>query len=113
MDSKAIASDKIPRSTSDDYTRDQAELGRRFAEGKAGSSLAHVASYSFDPAILPGNIEDFVSVAQVRSGSPFHCTSTANTPAEPQIAECQASEQACDIGAAGGLLLKPPLHANL
>jgi hydroxymethylglutaryl-CoA reductase (NADPH) len=74
MDIKATASDKIPRSTTDDYTRDQAGLRRRFAEGKSGSRLEHVASYSFDPAVLPGNIENFIGVAQVPIGlaGPLH-----------------------------------------
>ena len=74
MFSKETSSDKIPRSTTDDYTRDEAELRRHFAEDKTGASLAHVASYSFDPAILPGNIENFVGVAQVPIGiaGPLH-----------------------------------------
>jgi hydroxymethylglutaryl-CoA reductase (NADPH) len=74
MVSKAIASNKIPRSTTDDYTRDQAELRRHFVEGKTGSRLTHVASHSFDPSILPGNIENFIGVAQVPIGlaGPLH-----------------------------------------
>ena len=31
-------------------------------------TLEHVASYSFDPAALPGNIEHFTGVAQVPIG---------------------------------------------
>jgi hydroxymethylglutaryl-CoA reductase (NADPH) len=69
MDKKSDnAAVKVPRSPTNDYTREQAELRRRFAESKTGASLEHVASYSFDPAVLPGNIENFVGVAQVPIG---------------------------------------------
>ena len=64
----ADSGSKIPRSPTDDYTRAQADARRRFAEAKSGARLDHVGRYSFDPAILPGNIENFVGVAQVPIG---------------------------------------------
>ena len=59
---------KIPRSKDDDYTREMADARRAFAREHTGSSLEHVGRYSFDPKVLPGNIENFVGVAQVPIG---------------------------------------------
>ena len=59
---------KIPRSKENDYTREMAESRRRFVTERTGTSLEHVGSYSFDPAVLPGNIENFMGVAQVPIG---------------------------------------------
>jgi hydroxymethylglutaryl-CoA reductase (NADPH) len=41
---------------------------REFVREQTGVDLSHVAQYSFDPAILPGNIENFAGVAQVPLG---------------------------------------------
>lgn len=61
-------STKIPRSKENDYTREMAEARRRFVRDKTGAALEHVGSYSFDPKVLPGNIENFMGVAQVPIG---------------------------------------------
>jgi hydroxymethylglutaryl-CoA reductase (NADPH) len=58
----------VPRDREDDYTRDAAERRLEFARERTGASLEHVSSYSFDPAILSGNVEQFVGVAQVPIG---------------------------------------------
>jgi len=58
----------VPRSDRDDYTAEMAERRRSFVAGKTGTSLDHVGSYSFDPSTLPGNIENFIGVAQVPIG---------------------------------------------
>ncbi|MET0287404.1 MAG: hydroxymethylglutaryl-CoA reductase [Polyangiales bacterium] len=58
----------IPRDKENDYTREVAQKRREFAEERSGGSLKHVGSYSFDPATLPGNIENFSGVAQVPIG---------------------------------------------
>jgi hydroxymethylglutaryl-CoA reductase (NADPH) len=60
---------KLPRAAgAADYT-DIAAGDRRLAvEEHAGSSLTHVAQYSFDPEILQGNVEGFAGVAQVPLG---------------------------------------------
>src|SRR5919198_1761714 len=58
----------VPRDRENDYTRVAAERRRRFAEETSGASLEHVSSYSFDPAILTGNVEQFIGVAQVPIG---------------------------------------------
>lgn len=62
------ARDRIPRQPQADYSKDAAAARRRFAEEKSGSSLSHVGAYSFDPSILPGNIENFIGAAQVPIG---------------------------------------------
>jgi hydroxymethylglutaryl-CoA reductase (NADPH) len=61
-------STKIPRSKDNDYTREMAESRRRFVQERACTSLEHVGSYSFDPKVLPGNVENFIGVAQVPIG---------------------------------------------
>ena len=58
----------VPRDREDDYTRDAAERRQEFARERTGASLEHVSSYSFDPSILTGNVEQFVGVAQVPIG---------------------------------------------
>jgi len=59
---------KIPRSKENDYTADMAAARRRFVTERTGTSLAHVGSFSFDPQALPGNVENFIGVAQVPIG---------------------------------------------
>jgi hydroxymethylglutaryl-CoA reductase (NADPH) len=59
---------KVPRDAARDYTEAMAARRRAFAEELSGASLSHVARYSFDPQVLPGNIENFLGVAQVPIG---------------------------------------------
>lgn len=59
---------KLPRDKDNDYTREMAAARRDVARSATGAALDHVGSYSFDPAVLPGNIENFVGVAQVPVG---------------------------------------------
>ncbi len=59
---------RVPRDPDDDYTRAAQEARLRFAEEVSGASLENVGSYSFDPGILPGNVENFLGVAQVPIG---------------------------------------------
>src|SRR5947208_1233665 len=58
----------VPRDRDDDYTRQAAERRAEFVSERTGASLDHVTGYSFDPAILSGNVEQFVGVAQVPIG---------------------------------------------
>jgi hydroxymethylglutaryl-CoA reductase (NADPH) len=60
--------DRIPRDPSADYTREMADRRAEFLRGKSGATLEHVRAYSFDPGLLPGNIENFTGVAQVPIG---------------------------------------------
>src|SRR5689334_12444897 len=58
----------VPRDRDNDYTREAADKRREFVEEHTDASLENVSSYSFDPAILTGNIEQFLGVAQVPIG---------------------------------------------
>ncbi len=58
----------IPRDTQNDYTHEMAARRREFVRDHTGANLSHLANYSFDPAVLPGNIENFTGVAQVPIG---------------------------------------------
>jgi len=59
---------KIPRDLVNDYTPGATEARRVFLRAQTGVGLEHVSHYSFDPSILPGNIEHFTGVAQVPIG---------------------------------------------
>jgi len=59
---------KIPRDRGDDYTPEAAAARRAFLSEQTGVALEHVSHHSFDPSILPGNIEHFTGVAQVPIG---------------------------------------------
>ncbi len=59
---------RIPRDPENDYTPAAAEARRTFVREQTGSDLHHVGSYSFDPEVLPGNVENFVGAAQVPLG---------------------------------------------
>ncbi|HUL63776.1 MAG TPA: hydroxymethylglutaryl-CoA reductase [Burkholderiaceae bacterium] len=60
--------DKFPRSKENDYTHEMAQTRRRFVEERTGAALKHVGSYSIEPSVLPGNIENFIGAAQVPIG---------------------------------------------
>ena len=66
----AVTEDRtpVPRDRENDYTRDAARMRQEFLRERTGASLEHVSSYSFDPEVLPGNVEQFVGVAQVPIG---------------------------------------------
>ena len=59
---------KIPRRKENDYTREAAEARREFAKQQTGARLNHVGQFSFEPSVLPGNIENFIGVAQIPIG---------------------------------------------
>jgi hydroxymethylglutaryl-CoA reductase (NADPH) len=58
----------VPRDRENDYTPEAAEARLEFARARTGASLEHVSSYSFDPGVLSGNVEQFIGVAQVPIG---------------------------------------------
>jgi hydroxymethylglutaryl-CoA reductase (NADPH) len=58
----------IPRDRTDDYTPEAAQGRRDFLAEQTGAPLDHVGSYSFDPALVQGNVEHFTGVAQVPIG---------------------------------------------
>lgn len=59
---------KLPRHPDLDYSTEQASTRRQQVSAQTGASLQHVGHYSFDPAVLPGNIEAFSGVAQIPLG---------------------------------------------
>jgi hydroxymethylglutaryl-CoA reductase (NADPH) len=59
---------KIPRDRDDDYGPEPIRARQEFAREHTGAALHHVSSYSLDPTTLPGNIENFLGVAQVPIG---------------------------------------------
>ncbi len=61
---------KIPRAADKDhdYSREMAQVRREFIQQHTGAKLDHVGQYSFEPSVLPGNIEHFTGVAQVPIG---------------------------------------------
>jgi len=67
-DEQKPARPRIPRDASDDYTRAMADARRAFATEQTGAPLTNVGTYSLDPATLPGNVENFMGVAQVPIG---------------------------------------------
>jgi hydroxymethylglutaryl-CoA reductase (NADPH) len=59
---------RIPRDPHNDHTADMAGRRREFVRERTGADLANVGRYSIDPETLPGNIENFMGVAQVPIG---------------------------------------------
>ncbi|HYB46268.1 MAG TPA: hydroxymethylglutaryl-CoA reductase [Streptosporangiaceae bacterium] len=58
---------QVPR-LAHDYTAGAARRRMAFLRDVTGASPEHIGRYSFDPAVLAGNIENFVGVAQVPIG---------------------------------------------
>lgn len=58
----------VPRDKTNDHTHDAARMRREFLTARTGLGLEHVGSYSFDPGVTAGNIENFIGVAQVPIG---------------------------------------------
>jgi hydroxymethylglutaryl-CoA reductase (NADPH) len=63
-----MSSDRIPRDAQNDYTREAAAMRRDFVSQRTGASLEHTGQYSFDPGVLPGNIENFSGIVQMPLG---------------------------------------------
>jgi hydroxymethylglutaryl-CoA reductase (NADPH) len=59
---------KPPYNKENDYTAEMATKRREFIKEVTGADMTHVGSYSFDTDVLPGNIENFIGVAQIPMG---------------------------------------------
>ncbi len=59
---------KIPRSAEDDYTPAAAAERRDFIRRQTGARLDHLSRFSFDPAMVSGNVEGFSGVCQMPIG---------------------------------------------
>ncbi len=67
MTAPARQGGRVPR-LADDYTRAAAAERMGFLHAVTGASPHHIGRYSVDPAVLAGNIENFVGTAQVPIG---------------------------------------------
>ena len=65
-----MAGDRIPvpRDAQDNYSREMVQVRQEFVKERTGTELKHSRQYSFDPAMVMGNIENFTGVAQVPIG---------------------------------------------
>ena len=61
-------SKKIPRSNEDDYSQDIVRQRQEFIEENTPARLEHTKQFSFDPAVMSGNIENMFGVAQIPIG---------------------------------------------
>jgi hydroxymethylglutaryl-CoA reductase (NADPH) len=59
---------RLPRDRDNDYSSEAALKRREFIENQTGVDLHHVGQYSFDAAVVQGNIENFVGVVQLPLG---------------------------------------------
>jgi hydroxymethylglutaryl-CoA reductase (NADPH) len=60
--------DLLPRLKEQGYDVERVTRRRAWVEERCGASLEHIGSYSFDPELLRGNIENPIGVAQVPVG---------------------------------------------
>ena len=58
---------EVPR-LADDYTAAAARQRMTFLTEATGASPEHIGRYSFDPAVVAGNVENFIGVAQLPIG---------------------------------------------
>jgi hydroxymethylglutaryl-CoA reductase (NADPH) len=58
----------LPRDREHDYSRAMAKARRDVVSAATGATLEHVGAFSFEPEVLPGNLEGFSGVAQVPIG---------------------------------------------
>jgi hydroxymethylglutaryl-CoA reductase (NADPH) len=59
---------RLPRDAEHDYSPAMAKARRDVVTEASGADLRHVGSFSFEPEVLPGNLEGFSGVAQVPIG---------------------------------------------
>lgn len=59
---------RIPRNSENDHSREMAEIRRKFIKQKTGAELTHTGQFSIDPAVLPGNVENFIGIVQMPVG---------------------------------------------
>src|ERR671939_191361 len=58
----------VPRDLENDYSPEAVRARQDFVRERTGTDLEHISTYSLDPAIAVGNIEQFIGVAQVPIG---------------------------------------------
>lgn len=60
--------DPIPRNRENDYSREQVAKRREFINKKTGAEMNTVSSYTIDPAVTQGNVENFIGTIQMPLG---------------------------------------------
>ena len=60
--------DPIPRNRENDYSREQVAKRREFINKKTGAEMDTVSSYTIDPAVTQGNVENFIGTIQMPLG---------------------------------------------
>jgi hydroxymethylglutaryl-CoA reductase (NADPH) len=63
-----MAAPRIPLDKADNYSPEIIAERQRFIREQAGVDLEHLLTYSFDPRVTQGNIENFVGVAHIPVG---------------------------------------------
>ena len=61
-------SDRIPRDKKNDHSREMASQRAAFIKAMTGAKLDTVSSYTIDPAVTAGNIENFIGTVQMPLG---------------------------------------------
>ena len=61
-------SDRIPRDKENDHSREMASQRAAFIQAMTGAKLDTVSSYTIDPAVTAGNIENFIGTVQMPLG---------------------------------------------
>jgi hydroxymethylglutaryl-CoA reductase (NADPH) len=59
---------RIPRNSENDHSSEMAAVRREFIKEKTGADMTHTGQFSIDPAVLPGNIENFIGIVQMPVG---------------------------------------------
>ncbi|MCC2615356.1 hydroxymethylglutaryl-CoA reductase [Aestuariibacter halophilus] len=63
-----VDENRIPRNSMDDHSNEMAQKRREFLTEKTGSPLKYTGDYTIDPAVLPGNVENFIGIVQMPVG---------------------------------------------
>ena len=61
-------SDLLPRLKNEGYDAERVARRRAWVEQRCDADLRNIGSYSFDPELMRGNIENVIGVAQVPLG---------------------------------------------
>jgi hydroxymethylglutaryl-CoA reductase (NADPH) len=59
---------RIPRSPDNDHSNEWAKKRRDFIKQQTGADLKYTGEYTIDPAVLPGNVENFIGIVQMPVG---------------------------------------------
>ena len=63
-----VDNNRIPRDSQNDHSVEMADERRKFIKEKTGADLKYTGEYTIDPAVLPGNVENFIGIVQMPVG---------------------------------------------